>query len=87
MSFNADKAMVRPCAPQYVLAIVNSEYFFLCRKDLNQLLMFNQSLCTEIKDAEMTIALTEQKCASERQHIPEMRELEKTEKDQVPYSK
>lgn len=37
----------------------------------------------EIKDAERTMSLTEEKCAGITQRIPEMIELEKTEKDRV----
>lgn len=40
-------------------------------------------VCAEIKDAERTISLTEEKCAGITQRIPEMMELEKTEKDRV----
>ncbi|KAK2822496.1 hypothetical protein Q5P01_022561 [Channa striata] len=51
--------------------------------DLNQLMMLEKALCVEIKDAEKTITLTEQKCTAMRQCIPKMVELEKTEKDQI----
>lgn len=42
-----------------------------------------KDLCADIKDAEKTIALTEEECAAITQQIPEMMELEKTEKDSV----
>lgn len=46
-------------------------------------MMIDKSISTEIKDAEKTVALTEQKCAATRQRILEMMEQEKTEKDGV----
>ncbi|XP_040911510.1 coiled-coil domain-containing protein 178 [Toxotes jaculatrix] len=52
-------------------------------EDLNQLKMLEKGLCAEINDAERTVALTEEKCAAITQRIPEMMELEKTEKDQI----
>ncbi|XP_028283260.1 coiled-coil domain-containing protein 178 [Parambassis ranga] len=52
-------------------------------EDLNQLRMFRDTLCAEIKDDEKTIALTEKKCTLINQSIPEMMELEKTEKDRI----
>lgn len=45
--------------------------------------MLENGLCAEIKDAEKTVALTEEKYAAITQRIPEMMELEKTEKDRV----
>ncbi|KAM7400505.1 hypothetical protein PAMA_004949 [Pampus argenteus] len=51
-------------------------------EDLNQLKMLEKGLCAEIRDAEKTVALTEEKCATTTQRIPEIMELEKTEKDQ-----
>lgn len=45
--------------------------------------MIEKGLCAEIKDAEKTVALTEEKCAGITNRILEMTELEKTEKDQV----
>lgn len=45
--------------------------------------MIEKGLCAEIKDAEKTIALTEEKCAGITNQILEMTELEKTEKDRV----
>ncbi|KAM7400506.1 hypothetical protein PAMA_004949 [Pampus argenteus] len=52
-------------------------------EDLNQLKMLEKGLCAEIRDAEKTVALTEEKCATTTQRIPEIMELEKTEKDQI----
>ncbi|KAG7214765.1 hypothetical protein INR49_010657 [Caranx melampygus] len=52
-------------------------------EDLNQLKMLEKGLHDEINDAEKTVALTEEKCAAMMQHIPEIMELEKTEKDQI----
>ncbi|XP_026230810.1 coiled-coil domain-containing protein 178 [Anabas testudineus] len=49
-------------------------------KDLNQLMMLDKGICTEIKNSEKTIALTEQKCTATKQCILDMMELEKTEK-------
>lgn len=45
--------------------------------------MLEDGLCAEIKDAEKTVALMEEKCTAITQRIPEMMELEKTEKDWV----
>lgn len=45
--------------------------------------MLEKGICAEIKDAERTISRTEEKCAGIMQSIPEMVELEKTEKDRV----
>lgn len=45
--------------------------------------MLENSLCVEIKEAEKTISLTEEKCMLITQRIPEMMELERTEKDRV----
>lgn len=45
--------------------------------------ILEKGLCAEIKDAEETTALTEEKCAAITQRIPEIMELEKTEKDRV----
>ncbi|XP_042353223.1 coiled-coil domain-containing protein 178 [Plectropomus leopardus] len=50
-------------------------------EDLNQLKMLEKGLCAEIKDAEKTVALTDEQCAAITQRIPELMELEKTEKD------
>ncbi|XP_029380658.1 coiled-coil domain-containing protein 178 [Echeneis naucrates] len=52
-------------------------------EDLNQLKMLEKDLCGEINDAEMTVALMEEKCAALIQRIPEIMELEKSEKDQI----
>ncbi|XP_023139452.2 coiled-coil domain-containing protein 178 [Amphiprion ocellaris] len=52
-------------------------------EDLNQLKMLEKGLCAEIQDAEKTIALTEEKCALITQHVPEMMELQKTERDRI----
>uniref|UniRef100_A0A3B4V412 Coiled-coil domain containing 178 n=1 Tax=Seriola dumerili TaxID=41447 RepID=A0A3B4V412_SERDU len=52
-------------------------------EELNQLKMVEKSLCEEINDAEKTVALTEEKCAAITQRIPQIMELEKTEKDQI----
>lgn len=58
---------------------------FFCpyREDLHRLEMIEKGLCAEIKDAEKTIALTEEKSAGITNQILEMTELEKTEKDRV----
>lgn len=45
--------------------------------------MLEKGLCAEIKDAEQTVALTEEKCADMTQRIPEIMELEKAEKERV----
>ncbi|XP_047444516.1 coiled-coil domain-containing protein 178 [Mugil cephalus] len=52
-------------------------------EDLNQLKMLENSLCVEIKETEKTISLTEEKCTLITQRIPEMMELERTEKDRI----
>ncbi|XP_070775745.1 coiled-coil domain-containing protein 178 [Enoplosus armatus] len=52
-------------------------------EDLNQLKMLEEGVCAEIKDAEKTVALTEEKSAAITQRIPEIMELEKTEKDRI----
>ncbi|XP_070701858.1 coiled-coil domain-containing protein 178 [Pempheris klunzingeri] len=52
-------------------------------EDLKQVEMIEKGLCEEIKEVEQTIALTEEKCAAMTRRIPEMMELEKTEKDQI----
>ncbi|XP_068557525.1 coiled-coil domain-containing protein 178 [Cebidichthys violaceus] len=52
-------------------------------EDLNQLKMLEEGLWAEIKDAEKTVALTEEECAATTQRLPEMKELEKTEKDRI----
>ncbi|XP_041805799.1 coiled-coil domain-containing protein 178 [Chelmon rostratus] len=52
-------------------------------EDLNQLKMLEKGLCAEIKGAESTVALTEEKCTAITQRIPEIMELEKTEKDRI----
>lgn len=57
--------------------------FFLSREDLNQLKILEEGLCAEINDAEKTVALTEEKCTAVTQRIPEIMELEKTEKERV----
>ena len=58
---------------------------FLSREDLNQMMTLEKSLCAEIDVAEKTVALTEDKCAAMKQRLPEMMELEKTEKGRVTY--
>lgn len=63
--------------------LMGKAFFFLCRKDFNHLMMLDKGICTEIKEAEKTVAHTEQKCADTRQCILKMIEQEKTEKDQV----
>lgn len=45
--------------------------------------MVEKALHDEINDAEKAATLSEEKCAAMTQHIPEIMELEKTEKDQV----
>ncbi|XP_030608061.1 coiled-coil domain-containing protein 178 isoform X3 [Archocentrus centrarchus] len=52
-------------------------------ENLNQLKIIDDGLHVEMKDAEKTIALTEEKCTLITQRIPEMLELEKTEKDTI----
>nr|XP_020451322.1 coiled-coil domain-containing protein 178 isoform X2 [Monopterus albus] len=49
---------------------------------VNNLKVYDEGLYAQIKDAEKVVALTEEKCEAITQHIPEMMELEKTEKDQ-----
>ncbi|XP_067330838.1 coiled-coil domain-containing protein 178 [Channa argus] len=51
--------------------------------DLNQLMKLDEGLCAEKKEAEKTITLTEQKCTTMMQYIPELMEREKTEKEQI----
>lgn len=46
-------------------------------------MMLDKGICTEIKNSEKTIALTEQKCTATKQCILDMMELEKTEKGGV----
>lgn len=48
--------------------------------------MMDDGLHDEIKDAEKTIALAEEKSALITQCIPEMMELEKTETDTVSHT-
>lgn len=48
--------------------------------------MMDDGLHDEIKGAEKTIALAEEKCALITQCIPEMMELEKTETDTVSHT-
>lgn len=45
--------------------------------------MLEKGVCAEIKDAERTVSLTQEKCTGITQHIPEIMEVEKTEKDRV----
>lgn len=45
--------------------------------------MLENNLCVEIKDAEGTVTLTEEKCAAMTQRIPELMELEAKEKHRV----
>lgn len=45
--------------------------------------MLEKGLQDEISNAEKEVALTEEKCAAMTQHIPEIMELEETEKEQV----
>ncbi|XP_050925927.1 coiled-coil domain-containing protein 178 isoform X1 [Lates calcarifer] len=52
-------------------------------EDLNQLKILEEGLCAEINDAEKTVALTEEKCTAVTQRIPEIMELEKTEKERI----
>ncbi|KAI3374885.1 hypothetical protein L3Q82_021424, partial [Scortum barcoo] len=52
-------------------------------EDLSQLKILENDIRAEIKDAEQTLALTEEKCEAITQRIPEMVELEKTEKDWI----
>ncbi|XP_069367448.1 coiled-coil domain-containing protein 178 isoform X2 [Paralichthys olivaceus] len=56
-------------------------------EDLNQMTMLEKGLCAEINVAEKTVALTEDKCAAMTQRIPEMMELEKTEKERILHLK
>ncbi|XP_075953228.1 coiled-coil domain-containing protein 178 [Anarhichas minor] len=51
--------------------------------DSNQLKMLEEGLQAVIKNAEKTIALTEEKCAATTQRFSEMMELEKTEEDRI----
>jgi len=46
--------------------------------------MLEESLLSTIHDAEDAIALTEENCKLINQRIPEIMELDKTEKDRVP---
>ncbi|KAM9845035.1 LOW QUALITY PROTEIN: coiled-coil domain-containing protein 178 [Aulostomus maculatus] len=52
-------------------------------EDLNQLKMLEKNLCAEIEDAEQTVELTKEKCAAIKQRVPELKEQEKTEKNQI----
>ncbi|XP_034744642.1 coiled-coil domain-containing protein 178 isoform X1 [Etheostoma cragini] len=52
-------------------------------EELNQLEKIGEGIFAEIKDAEKTVALTEERCAAETQRIPEVIELEKTEKARI----
>lgn len=42
-----------------------------------------KGVCAEIKNAEKTVALTEEKCTATTKRISEMMELEKTERNWV----
>ncbi|XP_005476452.1 coiled-coil domain-containing protein 178 isoform X2 [Oreochromis niloticus] len=79
MELDAKKEKIS--ADQELLALKNT----LAKKleSLNQLKMMDDGLHDEIKDAEKTIALAEEKCALITQRIPEMMELEKTETDTI----
>ncbi|KAM9349908.1 coiled-coil domain-containing protein 178 [Symphorus nematophorus] len=52
-------------------------------EDLNQFKMQEKCLCAEIKDAENIVTLKEEESAAITQRIPEIMELEKTEKDRI----
>ncbi|XP_020507873.2 coiled-coil domain-containing protein 178 [Labrus bergylta] len=52
-------------------------------EDLNSLNGLEMGLCAEIVVAEKRVALTDEKCAAIKQRIPEMIELEKTDKDKI----
>ncbi|XP_045908413.1 coiled-coil domain-containing protein 178 isoform X4 [Micropterus dolomieu] len=52
-------------------------------EDLNQLKKLEKGVCAEIKNAEKTVALTEEKCAATTKRISEMMELEKTERNWI----
>ncbi|KAG7526697.1 hypothetical protein JOB18_044129 [Solea senegalensis] len=56
-------------------------------EDLNQLKMLEEGVCGEIATAEKTVALAQEKCAAVTQHIPEMMELERTEKERIVHLK
>ncbi|XP_037644350.1 coiled-coil domain-containing protein 178 isoform X2 [Sebastes umbrosus] len=55
--------------------------------DLNQLKLLEENIFDEIKDAEKMIARTEEQCAAVTRRIPEMMELEETEKDWILHLK
>lgn len=63
--------------------MITDKIVSLSREDLNKLKILEQELYAEIKDVEKTVALTEEKCTAITQRIPEIIELEKTEKDRV----
>ncbi|KAM4552291.1 coiled-coil domain-containing protein 178 [Odontesthes bonariensis] len=52
-------------------------------EDLNKLRRLEESLVAKIHDAEDNIALTEKNCKLINERIPEIMELEKTEKDKI----
>ncbi|XP_030016463.1 coiled-coil domain-containing protein 178 [Sphaeramia orbicularis] len=52
-------------------------------EDLDQLRVVEKSVCAEIKEAEESVALSEEKCAAMINRISEMTELQKTEKDKI----
>ncbi|KAK5860067.1 hypothetical protein PBY51_021570 [Eleginops maclovinus] len=52
-------------------------------EELNEVRKVDEGLCAEIQDAEKSIALTEEQCATLTKRIPEIMELEKTEKDLI----
>lgn len=53
------------------------------REELKHLKMLQEDLCVEIKEAEKTVALTEEKCEAVTGGIPEIMELEAKEKKRV----
>lgn len=60
-----------------------SHFCLPVREELKQLKTLEDDLCVEIKDAERTVALTEEKCAAMTHGVPEMMELEAKERDRV----
>lgn len=58
---------------------------FPVREELKQLKTLDEDLCFELKEAERTVVLTEEKCAALTCGIPEMRQLEAKEKDRVSH--
>ncbi|KAM3603866.1 uncharacterized protein V6R79_003167 [Siganus canaliculatus] len=65
-----------------VLSTIKSQLTSIM-EDLEQLKMHETGMSAEIKEAERTIALTEEKCATIAQHMSQITEHEKTEKEQI----